>query len=166
MKSLEQADRVHLNAAEGWFGLDDLVSASDELEKITPAFRAHPAVLLMRCKIYQAAKKWGYVIEISQTLVEQLPKLAEAWIHRSYALHELNRTREAFDLLLPAAKKFPKLPVIPYNLACYACQLGKLEDAMKQIEQAIDLAGKKNDIRLDALEDPDLEPLWLQIGDL
>jgi hypothetical protein len=43
MKSLEQADRVHLNAAEGWFGLGDLVSASDELEKITPAFRAHPA---------------------------------------------------------------------------------------------------------------------------
>jgi len=166
MKSLEQADRVHLNAAEGWFGLGDLVSASDELEKITPAFRAHPAVLLMRCKIYQAAKKWGYLIEISQTLIEQLPKLAEAWIHRSYALHELNQTREAFDLLLPAAKKFPKLPVIPYNLACYACQLGKLEDAMKQIEQAIDLGGKKNDIRLDALEDPDLEPLWLQIGDL
>lgn len=166
MKSLEQADRVHLNATEGWFGLGDLVSASDELEKITPAFRAHPAVLLMRCKIYQAAKKWGYLIEISQTLVEQIPKLSEAWIHRSYALHELNRTREAFDLLLPAAKKFPKLPVIPYNLACYACQLGKLEDAMKQIEQAIDLAGKKNDIRLDALEDPDLEPLWLQIGDL
>jgi tetratricopeptide (TPR) repeat protein len=166
MKSLEQADRVHLNAAEGWFGLGDLVSASDELEKITPAFRAHPAVLLMRCKIYQAAKKWGYLIEISQTLIEQLPKLAEAWIHRSYALHELNQTREAFDLLLPAAKKFPKLPVIPYNLACYACQLGKLEDEMKQIEQAIDLADKKNDIRLDALEDPDLEPLWLQIGDL
>ena len=166
MKSLEQADRVHLNAAEGWFGLGDLVSASDELEKITPAFRAHPAVLLLRCKIYQAAKKWGYLIEISQTLIEQLPKLAEAWIHRSYALHELNQTREAFDLLLPAAKKFPKLPVIPYNLACYACQLGKLEDAMKQIEQAIDLADKKNDIRLDALEDPDLEPLWLQIGDL
>lgn len=166
MKSLEQADRVHLNAAEGWFGLGDLVSASDELEKITPAFRAHPAVLLMRCKIYQAAKKWGYLIEISQTLIEQLPKLADAWIHRSYALHELNQTREAFDLLLPAAKKFPKLPVIPYNLACYACQLGKLEDAMKQIEQAIDLADKKNDIRLDALEDPDLEPLWLQIGDL
>ena len=166
MKSLEQADRVHLNAAEGWFGLGDLVSASDELEKITPAFRAHPAVLLMRCKIYQAAKKWGYLIEISQTLIEQLPKLAEAWIHRSYALHELNQTREAFDLLLPAAKKFPKLPVIPYNLACYACQLGKLEDAMKQIEQAIDLADKKSDIRLDALEDPDLEPLWLQIGDL
>jgi tetratricopeptide (TPR) repeat protein len=166
MKSLEQADRVHLNAAEGWFGLGDLVSASDELEKITPTFRAHPAVLLMRCKIYQAAKKWGYLIEISQTLIEQLPKLAEAWIHRSYALHELNQTREAFDLLLPAAKKFPKLAVIPYNLACYACQLGKLEDAMKQIEQAIDLADKKNDIRLDALEDLDLEPLWLQIGDL
>jgi tetratricopeptide (TPR) repeat protein len=166
MKSLGQADRVHLNAAEGWLGLGDLVSASDELEQITPEFRAHPAVLLMRCKIYQAAKRWDYLITISQSLVEQLPKLAEAWIHRSYALHELKRTQEAFDSLMPAAKKFPKLPVIPYNLACYACQLGKLDDAMEQLEQAFDLSDKKDDIRLDALDDPDLEPLWLQIGEL
>lgn len=166
MKRLEKPDRIHLNAAEGWLGLGDLVSASDELEQITPAFRAHPAVLLMRCNIYQAAKKWECMIPIAETLVQQLPKLAEAWLQRSYALHELKRTQEAYDLLLPAAGKFPTLWIIPYNLACYACQLGKFKEAMKRLEKAIDLAGKEEDIRLMALEDSDLEPLWKDIGEI
>jgi hypothetical protein len=50
-----------------------------------------------------------------------------------------------------------------YNLACYACQLGNLKGAKAWLGKAIDLAGKK-DIRLMALDDPDLEPPWSQIG--
>jgi len=38
---------------------------------------------------------------------------------KQLALHELKRTQEAFDLLLPAADKFPAPWTIPYNLACY-----------------------------------------------
>jgi hypothetical protein len=40
-----------------------------------------------------------------------------------------------------------------------------LKEAMKWLEKAIDLAGKK-DIRLMALDDPDLEPLWTKIGEI
>ena len=160
MKSLNHTDRIHLNAAEGWLGLGDVVSASNELEEISPEFRAHPEVLLMRCEIYQTAKKWDAVIIIANTLVEQLPKLSDAWIQRSYALHELKRTKEAYDLLLPAAKLFPKMWVIRYNLACYACVMGKIKIAMERLKQAIDLAGKDEDIRLQALDDPDLEKIW------
>jgi hypothetical protein len=36
---------------------------------------------------------------------------------------------------------------------------------MQWLEEAIDLAGKK-DIRLMALDDPDLEPLWTKIGEI
>ena len=165
LKKLEHFDRIHLNAAEGWLGLGDIVSASNELEEISPEFRVHPAVLLMRCEIYQAAKKWDYVISISETLVQQLPKLSEAWIHRSYALHELKKTQDAYDQLLPAVEKFKKLWVVPYNLSCYTCQLGRTDEAMAWLEMAIDRAGKK-DIRLHALDDPDLEPLWDKIGDI
>ena len=164
-KPLEQSDRFHLNAATGWLGLGDLVSASNELEQITPEMRAHPAVLLTRCDIYFAAKKWEYLIPITEKIVEQLPKLDQSWIHRSYALHELKRTQEAFDLLLPAAGKFPKLWLIRYNLACYCSQLGRLQEAMEWLEQAIDLADK-NDIRAMALEDPDLQPLRQQIEEI
>ena len=49
-----------------------------------------------------------------------IPDEPVGWIHRSYVLHEQKRTREAWDLLLPAAKKFPEDFTIPYNLACYA----------------------------------------------
>jgi tetratricopeptide (TPR) repeat protein len=166
MKKLDHADEIHLNAAEGWLGLGDLNSANDELEEITPEFRVHPAVLLMRCQIYQAAKKWDAVIVIAETLVNQLPKLEDPWIQRSYALHELRRTQEAYDLLLPAVKMFPKLPVVQYNLACYACQLGKLKEALNRLQRAIELGGKRHDIRMDALDDPDLEPLWRLIGEI
>jgi catabolite regulation protein CreA len=40
-----------------------------------------------------------------------------------------------------------------------------LEEAMGWLGKAIDLAGKK-DIRLMALDDPDLEPLWTQISEI
>jgi len=43
------------------------------------------------------------------------PKERQAWIHRSFALHEMNRTQEAFDKLLPAAKRFPKFWLVPFH---------------------------------------------------
>lgn len=164
MKHLNHSDRINLNAAEGWFDLGDLESASNELEEISPEFRADPVVLIMRYQIYHAAKRWDAVIAIANTLIQKLPTIANGWIYGSYALHELKRTQEAYDFLLPAVEKFPKLWVVPYNLACYACQLGKMEEAMNRLEQAINLGRKDNDIRLDALKDPDLEPLWVKIG--
>jgi hypothetical protein len=83
-------------------------------------------------------------------------------IHWAYSLHELKRTKEARAVLLPMADKFPDQYIIPYNLACYCCQLGELKESLQWLGKAIDLAGKK-EIRLMALEDPDLEPLRKQI---
>ena len=62
MNSIQRADLLHLEAAQGWLGLGDLVSASGELEEITPELRAHPDVLLVRCEIYSKAEKWDYVV--------------------------------------------------------------------------------------------------------
>lgn len=163
MKKLEHPDILHLRAADGWLGLGDYVSANNELDEITPELRAHPDVQLMRCRIYQAARKWDLIVPVAETLVQQMPKMSEAWIQRSYALHELKRTEEAYDLLLPAAKLLPKMWVIRYNLACYACVMGKLKIAMERLKQAIDLAGEDEDIRLQALGDPDLKKIWTLI---
>jgi hypothetical protein len=43
--------------------------------------------------------------------------------------------------------------------------LAVLKEAKMWLERAIDLAGEK-DIRLKALEDLDLEPLWWKIGEI
>ena len=124
--------------------------------------REHPAVLLAQCEIYYTAKKWKSLLPIAETLLQQLPKLDFVWINRSYALHELRRTQEAFDRLLPAAGEFPKRWFIRYNLACYCSQLGRLKEAMKWLKEAMNLSSKK-EIKAMALDDPDFEPLWKEI---
>ena len=71
----------------------------------------------------------------------------------------------ARKILCSVGRKFPKVPIIPYNLACYACQHGNLKEAKQWLGKAIDIAGKK-DIRMMALDDPDLQPLWDKIGEI
>lgn len=127
--------------------------------------RTHPAVLLTWCDLYYAAGKWEFVVSLAETLVQQIPRLDQPWVQRSFALHELKRTQVAFDALLPAVEKFPKNWTIKYNLACYCSQLGRLKEAMRWLEEAIDLAGNE-DIRQMALDDSDLEPLWAKIGEI
>lgn len=165
MKALEFQDMRQVEAAQGWIGLDDLVEANEELERITPEMRGHPSVLVIRYEIYSTAKKWEMAAEVAGVISRMLPDESFGWIHLAYSLHELKRTREAWNVLIPIADKFPKETTISYNLACYACQLGNLKDSMKWLERAVDLAGRK-DVRTTALNDPDLEPLWAQIGDL
>lgn len=80
-------------------------------------------------------------------------------VHRSCALHELKRTAEARDNLLCVVNRFERDHVIYYNLACYECQLGRLEQAMQWLEMAFLLGGMRR-MKLAALDDPDLEPLW------
>jgi tetratricopeptide (TPR) repeat protein len=164
-KPLAQADRFHVNACSGWLGLGDVDSAIEELEQISPKKQTHPEVLMARCEVYHAAKKWTELLPIAETLLQQLPKLDFVWINRSYALHELKRTQEAFDALLPAAEQFPKRWLIRYNLGCYCSQLGRLEEAMDWLKQAMAL-GHKPEIKAMALSDSDFEPLWKAIREI
>ena len=112
-----------------------------------------------------ARKNWPDALETARKLVQSLPEEAAGWINRSYALHEMKLTQEAWDQLLTAAEKFPKVSIIPYNLACYACQLNQRELAQKHLGIAIDL-NSKTEIKRMALADPDLEPLWNSIREL
>lgn len=61
---------------------------------------------------------WDYVVTVAETLVKLIPKNPLAWFHRSFALHEMKHTQEAFDLLQPAAAMFPDQWLISCNLAC------------------------------------------------
>jgi tetratricopeptide (TPR) repeat protein len=164
MPDLEGGDQMHLKAAEGWIELGNHVEAHHELENITPQLRAHPHVLLLRVRIYQAAKNWNHAEQFAHVLTEIAPELSFGWIHKAYAFHELKRTTEAWDLLLPIADKFPDW-LIRYNLACYACQLGLLKEALQWLEKALNMAESK-EVKLMTLEDPDLQPLWMDISEI
>ena len=101
-------------------------------------------------------------MDIARLLIQAEPRRPIGWIHQSYALHELRRTSEAWDALLPVAKRFPKDETIPYNLACYACQLGDLGVAREWIQRTIKLRSKA-EVKAMAVGDTDLKPLlpWL-----
>lgn len=165
IKPLEPPDSIHLIAAEGWLELGNQIEAFEELERISPQLRAHPDVLELRWQIYAKEKKWEACVNFARAIAKLVPSHPHGWIHLAYSLHELKRTKEARDVLIPIMDKFPKEYLMRYNLACYSCQLGKLEEAKELLKKARDLAGKK-DIRLMALNDPDLEPLWRGIGEI
>jgi tetratricopeptide (TPR) repeat protein len=162
VKPLDIPDNHHLRAAQGWFELGNHIEANAELENITPALRTHPEVLSLRFEIYSKAEKWDYAAEIARTIADMLPNNPYGAFHLAFSLHELKKTKDAYDVLIAVVDKFPEEHLMRYNLACYSCQLGNLKEAYQWLERAIDLAGKK-DIRQMALDDPDLEPLWVDI---
>ncbi len=110
-------------------------------------------------RIHAAAKAWAVALDVARKQVQASSDQPAGWINQSFALHELKQTREAFDQLLPIAKRFPKISVIHYNLACYACQLGRLEVAKKNLARAIKYR-RKEEIKQMALADADLKPMW------
>jgi tetratricopeptide (TPR) repeat protein len=151
-------DSHHLAAAQGWLELGNHIEANAELERIAPTLRAHPDVLEVRWHISAHAKKWDACVEIAGAAIKLDPNRPDAWIHRSFALHELKRTQEAFNRLLPVADRFPKVWTIPYNLACYCAQLGRLDESREWLKKA--MAIDERTVTLAAADDPDLKPLW------
>lgn len=166
MLPLEPPDIHHLNAATGWLMLGDAAEARSEFEQIRPARRTHPQVLDCEWQLLAREQRWQAAVEVGERMVRVSPNDASAWVHRSFALHELRRTREAFDQLLPAVERFPGETVIPYNLACYTCQLGDLPAARRWLNQSLALTESADHklIRLrSALTDVDLAPLWPEL---
>ena len=156
---LTPPDLHHLKATQGWVELGAWDVANDELENITPQLRAHPDVLKLRFNIYVMAKHFELAIAAADSVVRFLPEEPEGWIDRSFALHEMDRTAEAQENLRPAVEEFPTKWEICYNLACYACQLGEMDEARAFLERAIAL-GDAEKVKLMALDDPDLSPLF------
>jgi len=99
---------------------------------------------------------------VAQEVRQQLPDDLWGHFYTAYAQHELKQTSAAYQTLKAVVAQYPEDYLIRYNLACYACQLGELEEAMRWLKLAMDLGGKR-DLTALALDDPDLKPLWGQI---
>ena len=164
MPELELPDRHYLLGAVGWLELGNPTEAALELERISPPNRQFPDVLEVHWEICAAMKDWQHGLHYADVLVERHPDRSSGWLHRAYALR---RVREgglgrAWDALRPAYDKFPKVPIIAYNLACYAAQMNRLDEAWEWLEKALQ-AGDPNRIREMALADSDLEPIWERV---
>jgi predicted Zn-dependent protease len=162
MSDLGLTDTRHLEAAQGWLGLGNWREASAELVNIAAELQSHPDVLQVRWAIHAAAKEWESAAEIAETFRSARPDSPFGFVHLAYALHEMKRTQEARDVLLPVLDKFRDEFIIRYNLACYACQLGDGEGAWQWLEKSMALTDP-DEVKRMALSDPDLEPLRTRI---
>jgi Flp pilus assembly protein TadD len=159
MSVLEPPDSHTVRAAQGWMDLGNPREAAAELARLSPRALGYPEALEVRWRLCASQKQWNEALAIAGELVAAAPNNAAGWVDQSYALHELRRTAEARALLMPAANRFPEVCIIPYNLACYACGLGDLDEARRWLERAAQIRDR-SEIRAMALEDADLEPLW------
>ena len=162
ISGLEPPDNHHLNAAEGWLGLGNTEEAGHELAKLSLSVLSHPEVLRVKYHLFEKMKQWDRAAEAAQLLCQIVPETPFGWIHLAYALHELRRTREAYNVLIPVVDRFPEEYVIRYNLACYCCQLSEMEEARAWLKKAVALIGTET-IKEMASADPDLVPLKQEI---
>lgn len=165
MKPLDVSDIHLLRAAEGWLELGDDAEALGELEGVSQPAKNHPVVLEIRFQIFAKRKEWDVCRKIAEAITKQLPNHAGGWLNLAYAARRATGGNEqaAFDILHPTAKKFPDEATIPYNLACYTCQMGQLDEARQWLGRALKIGGNVGQLKSMALADSDLKPLWKEI---
>jgi len=157
-KSLPHPDSFHVQAALGWLELGNVPESRHELRAVSDPHREHPDVLEMWWKIFATEKDWAAALIFAEKLVAAAPERDAGWIESAFALHELKRTPEAYERLSRVAEQFPKAYVIPYNLACYQCQMGRHDEAWRWLKRAVKAADAPT-VRAMAMQDPDLAPL-------
>jgi tetratricopeptide (TPR) repeat protein len=153
-----------LNAILGWVELGNIEEAKEELRSIPSELQQRMEVLEIRWIIGAQEGDWDEALRAAEGLVKHAPDKASGWLHRAYAMRRAasGGIPQAAEALLPAVEKFPREATIPYNLACYACQMAELEEARRWLAEAVKRGGLKK-IKGMALRDPDLEPLWKEI---
>jgi hypothetical protein len=164
---LEPAQQHQVSAVAGWIELGNVAEAEAEFQAIPSELRAHPDVLEVEFALQAHRLDWTAALLAAERLVKVAPGRASGWLHRSYAARRVptGGLAAAWEALLPAAEKFPKEPVIAYNLSCYAAQLGRLDDAWHWLKRASAIGGK-GAIAGMALADDDLEPLRDRLKEL
>jgi predicted Zn-dependent protease len=161
VESLSRPDQLQLDAVEGWLMLGDAVSARAEFDQLSAEARLQADVLEREWGLQAAANAWAEAFAVAERLVAVAPERAFGWIHRAFALRRMpdGGLDRAWDALRPAHGRFPKDFLIAFNLACYAAQLGRLDEAWEWLEKARAHGPAEGVLRM-ALADEDLRPLW------
>ncbi|XHR28940.1 MAG: tetratricopeptide repeat protein [Chthoniobacteraceae bacterium] len=155
--SISADDQPYLNRAEGFLGLGMFKDAEAELAKMSPALAAAPEVLVVRLSIYQEEQRWAAMQAAAHKLAALDPGSFHWIVSLAYATRRAESIEAARAILMDALDRFPTEAIIPYNLACYACQLGDLGVARQFLDIALRLAPEMKPM---AREDEDLKPLW------
>ena len=151
----------HITAASGYLDLGLLDDAANELEEIAFDLKTRPEVIGLRVEIFRAAKRWDAMAMTATQMTRLLPADPKSWLALAFATRRADSLEAARAVLLEAEQRHPDLPLVKFNLACFDCQLGDLASAKQRLSEAFQ---RDKSLRLAALEDPDLEPLWASLG--
>jgi len=150
------ASNHHLNAAIGYLGLGMPEDAWNALEEVEAKDRAHPLVLKMRVEVCRALEKWETMAELSNHLRTIEPDEVGHHLNMSYAVRRFRGEPEAADILSFALCRYYDDALVRYNLACYWCVMGRVEEAREMLETAFK---KDKSLRELAETDEDLAAL-------
>jgi thioredoxin-like negative regulator of GroEL len=164
MPALSRKDLRHLKAAEGWLELGNWREADREVNCIKQDRWTHPDVLFLGARLFKARKKWESCARLAAQIAERRPKCADHWLLFAEALHHRKKNHEAFCVLLHATTKVDDVE-IRYQLARYASLLRRPAEGLLWFSSAFAASKRNPKLRLRALEDDALKPLWSDIKD-
>jgi tetratricopeptide (TPR) repeat protein len=145
-----------LLAASGFAELSLFQEAVQELEELPETSKELPLVLAVWLEVYQHWQKWSEAESVALRLLEMEPEEPSWPIALAYATRRARGLVFANEILLQAGEKFPNCGIIQFNLACYAAQLGQLDEARQRLSRAVEL---DQEFASMAKTDADLEPI-------
>ena len=140
MSSLPSSDLQpilkRLNAALGYLELGMGQQAWEELEDIDAKDRARPEVLKVRVEVCRSLQQWEMMAEISNQLRKIESDEVLHPLNMAYAVRRFKSEAEAADILSLALRRYYDDALVRYNLACYWCVMGRIEEAREMVETA------------------------------
>jgi len=152
------ADEYHFKAA--WVCLTELrpEEAAKHLEGLSDAARKDSFFFFLSENIFMATGDWQRLIELGQQRMRRTPNESRGWIIQAIGLEKMRKIQEAYSLLLGVLPKFSKDFFVHYNLACFACRLGKNEEAWSLLKNSFSMTTQEEFERW-TLSDDDLAPI-------
>lgn len=146
----------------GYLDLKMWDEADAELEALPNEYKTRPEVLSARLELLMAMARSEAGAILAQSLTKLWPDHNEFYIRTAFCLHELKRTVDAKAVLLNGPKSLQEEAIYFYNMACYEAQLGNIKEAKRYLSVSFKM---RKQFKAEALEDPDLAPVWSGIED-
>jgi tetratricopeptide (TPR) repeat protein len=150
----------NIRAAEGWIDLGNYDEAAEELNNCPVPVKSSIEWVKLWVRIYSATNDWREVQMMTETLAKHAPDDPFTITHQAEAFHKQGRSREAFATFQYAPSEFKQGADYIYAIARYLCALDQMSLALSCLGKAFDT---NPDLRMKALNDPDLKGVWLDL---
>jgi tetratricopeptide (TPR) repeat protein len=146
----------HFAFSRGYFELGMHEAAEEEWKSISEPLRATKPALVLGIEIARKREKWRLMLQRTKLFRDQHPEGADGWLLHSFAARRARSLDAAYTVLAEALREHPEDALVNFNLGCYACLLGKHEEALVHVQRALSIDKKLAEA---AVRDPDLKAI-------